>query len=187
MRKIIVQEWITLDGFTADERNNLDFFTSNTLNKYSDEDVLRFMDDIDTILLGRKTYELFVDFWPDTTNNTQIIADKLNSTPRMVVSNTLDKAPWGRWPAAQIIKGDVIEEIRQLKARPGKNIVVWGSISLAQSLMKENLVDEYHFRLCPTAIGSGRPFFPPMTSYLNLKLAGFKKYESGLILLQYIP
>ena len=98
MRKIILQEWISLDGFDVDASNSIIFFTSSGLNKYSDDDVLQFMEGIDSILLGRKTYELFVDFWPAATNDVEVIADKLNSTPKLVLSNTLNSAPWGSWP-----------------------------------------------------------------------------------------
>ncbi len=187
MRKLILQEWLSLDGFTADQNGKLDFFTSSELNKYSDYDVLKFMDNIDTLLLGRVTYELFADFWPNTTNDTEVIADKLNSTEKFIVSNSITKAPWGKWPEAKIIKGDVANEIRNLKGRPGKNIVLWGSISLAQSLIKENLIDEYHLRICPTAIGAGKPLFPNVADYINLRLIECKKYDSGLILLHYEP
>ncbi len=156
MRKLILQEWLSLDGFTADKNGKLDFFTSSELNKYSDNDILKFMDNIDTILLGR-TYELFVDFWPNATTDIEVISDKLNNTDKIIFSNSLTKAPWGKWSAAKIIKGSAANEIRNLKAKLGKNMVLWGSISLAQSLIKENLIDEYHLRICPTAIGATPP------------------------------
>lgn len=187
MRKVILQEWLSLDGFTADKNGKLDFFTTSELNKYSDDDVLKFMDNIDTILLGRITYELFVDFWPNATTDIEVISDKLNNTQKIIFSNSLTRAPWGKWPDAKIIKGLATNEIRNLKAKPGKNLVLWGSISLAQSLIKENLIDEYHLRICPTAIGAGRPLFPDLPDYFNLKLIDFKKYDSGMILLHYEP
>jgi len=174
MRKLILQEWLSLDGFTADKNGKLDFFTTDELNKYSDDDVLKFLENIDTILLGRVTYELFVDFWPKATTDVEIIADKLNATDKIVFSNTIKKAPWGKWPEANVIHGDAVHEIRNLKSRPGKNMVLWGSITLAQSLIKENLIDEYHLRVCPTAIGSGRSLFPVVTDYINLNSRNLK-------------
>ena len=187
MRKVILQEWLTIDGFTADRNGNLDFVTSPEFNKYSDEDVLKFMDTIDTILLGAVTYKLFVDFWPAATTQTEIIADKLNSTPKIVFSKSLTNAPWGKWPDATIVKTNASDEIRKLKSQSGKNMVLWGSISLAQSLIKDNLIDEYHLRICPIAIGIGKSLFPGTIDTLNLKLVEFKKYDSGLVLLQYEP
>ena len=84
MKKLIVQEWLSLDGFAEDSNGKLDFFPSTEANKYADENQLKFMETIDTILLGRKTYELFADFWPNATTDKEIVADKLNETPKVV-------------------------------------------------------------------------------------------------------
>jgi len=187
MRKLILQEWVSLDGYAADKNGQLDFFPSTESNRYADLDQLQFMENIDTILLGRITYELFVDFWPDATTDKEIIADKLNSTHKIVCSNTLEDAPWGKWPGAQVIAGDAVNTVRKLKEQEGKNIVLWGSISLAQSLIKENLVDEYHLQICPTMVGSGRPLFPDLNSYKNFHLVNFKHYDTGMMFLHYEP
>ncbi len=143
------------------------------------------MDDIDLILPGRKTYELFVDFWLRATSDAGVITDKLNRTAKAIVSNTLTIANWGNWPGPVLIKGNIITEIRKIKEAAGKNIVLSGSIALAQSLMEENLIDEYHFRICPVALGAGKPFFPRTGHCKNLQLTAFKNYEPGLVLLEY--
>ena len=187
MRKLILEEWISLDGYAADINGKLDFFPSTEENKYSDQDQLKFLDTIDTILLGRVTYELFVEFWPAATTAQEIIADKLNSLPKIVFSNTLKKAPWGKWPDAEIVSGNAVDEIRKLKEKEGKNMVLWGSISLAQSLIKDNLVDEYHIQVCPKIIGGGRALFPPLNSYADLKLVDIRKYDTGVMYLHYEP
>jgi len=187
MRKLILEEWVSLDGYAEDKNGKLDFFPSTGNNKFSDNDQLKFMEGIDTILLGRKTYDLFVEFWPTATTDTEIIADKLNSTPKVIFSNNLKSAPWGNWPEAEVISGDAIEEIKKLKNKDGKNIVLWGSITLAQALMNENLIDEYHLQICPTIVGGGRPLFPTAESYKNLELINLKKYDTGVIFLQYVP
>jgi len=187
MRKLILEEWVSLDGYVADKNGKLDFFTNLTpeQNKYSDADQLKFLETIDTILLGRKTYELFVEFWPTATTDKEVIADKLNETKKIVFSNTLSKAPWGKWPPVEIINGDAVEAIRELKSLPGKNLVLWGSISLAQSLMKENLVDEYHIQLCPVVIGSGRTLFTDLRDYRHLHLVDLRRYDTGTVFLNY--
>lgn len=185
MRKVILQEWLTLDGYAVDSNGNIDFVTSTEFNKNSDEDVLQFMETVDTILLGAITYKLFVDFWPTATTDVEIIADQLNSTPKTVFSTSLTKAPWGKWPEATIIRTDACDAIRQLKVQPGKNMVLWGSISLAQSLIKANLIDQYHLRICPVTVGGGRLLFPVDNHSRNFSLIEFKKYASGLISLQY--
>ena len=187
MRKVILQEWVTIDGFAAGPNGETDFVASPEFNKSSDDDVLRFMDTIDTILLGAVTYRLFVDFWPATTTDTEIIADKLNATPKIVFSKTLDKAPWGKWDEAVVVKKSATEEIIKLKKQPGKSMVLWGSISLAQSLMKVGLIDEYQLRICPVAIGNGKQLFPDDIGTLNMKHLETKTYDSGMVLLRYQP
>ena len=189
MRKLIIEEWISLDGFVADKDGGLDFFTNLTSeqNKYSDADQLKFIESIDTILLGRKTYDLFVGFWPTATTDQEVIADRLNGTPKIVFSNTIDKAPWGKWPAATVKTGDAAKIIRELKTKTGNDMVVWGSISLVQSLMKENLIDEYHLQLCPIILGGGRALFSPPLNSTQLSLKEVRKYETGTIFLNYVP
>lgn len=187
MRKLIVEEWISLDGYAEDKNGALDFFPSTEANKFSDEDQLKFLDSVDAILLGRKTYELFVDFWPTEKSANEIIADRLNEIPKMVVSNTIKKAPWGNYAEAQILSGNAIDEIRKLKSQSGKNIVVWGSISLAQDLFKANLIDELHLQICPTAVGGGKLLFPDMPVYNELQLVKVKQYDTGVVNLHYIP
>jgi len=187
MRKLILEEWMSLDGFVADKNGQLDFFTNLTpeQNKYSDQDQLKFLENVDTILLGRKTYELFADFWPSATTDKEIIADKLNQTDKVVFSNTLTKAPWGKWKDCKVIGGHAADAIRQLKSLPGKDMVMWGSISLAQSLMKEGLIDEYHIQLCPVVTGGGRPLFTQEINETKLTLSEVRKYDTGTVFLSY--
>ena len=187
MRKLILEEWMSLDGYVADKNGQLDFFTNLTpeQNKYSDADQLKFLETIDTILLGRKTYELFVAFWPSATTDKEAIADKLNETEKIVFSNTITKAPWGQWPEAEIIAGEAVAAIKKLKSLPGKDMVMWGSISLAQSLMRENLIDEYHIQLCPVITGGGRSLFQEQMNLAQLKLLELRQYNTGTVFLNY--
>jgi dihydrofolate reductase len=187
MRKLILEEWMSLDGYVTDKNNQLNFFTDLTpeQNTFSDNDQLKFLETIDTILLGRKTYELFVDFWPSATTDKEVIADKLNETKKIVFSNTLTTAPWGQWTEAEIISDNSIAAIRELKLHQGKDMVLWGSISLAQSLMKENLIDEYHIQLCPVLTGGGRNLFPYEMDYGKLNLLEVRQYNSGTVFLNY--
>ena len=187
MRKLILEEWMSLDGYVSDKNDQLDFFTNLTpeQNKYSDQDQLKFIESIDTILLGRKTYELFADFWPTATTDKEVIADKLNETNKIVFTNTLVKAPWGKWKEAKVINGEALSAIRNLKSLPGKDMVIWGSISLAQSLMKENLIDEYHIQLCPVLTGGGRCLFSNQIDFTRFTLSEVRKYDTGTVFLNY--
>jgi dihydrofolate reductase len=105
------------------------------------------------------TYRMFAAYWPEQTSETQAIADALNATPKVVFSSTLESAPWGSWEAARVVSGSAAEEVRRLKAEPGKDMVVWGSLALSDSLMREGLVDEYRLQVCPVVLGRGKRLF----------------------------
>jgi dihydrofolate reductase len=185
MRKLILEQWLSLDGFAEDKNGKLDFFPDPSIDKFSDAEQLQFLDTVDTILLGRRTYELFVDYWPQATIDKEIIADRLNELPKLVFSNSLEAAPWGDWQPARIVRGDAIAEIRRLRSGSGKNMVLWGSLTLAQQLIKQDLVDEYHLQICPAAVGGGRALFPDLEGYSRLKLVWTRTYNTGVVLLKY--
>ena len=184
MRKVIFEEWLSLEGYAADANNGLSFMESMKLVKYSDDEQLEFLNGIDAILLGANTYRLFVDFWPTATNDIEIIADKLNSIPKFIFSRSMQKAPWGKWPDATLIHTDAVEAVKKMKSQKGKDMVLWGSISLAQSFMRENLIDEFRLRICPVVLGGGRALFES-TGKMNLELIDSRTYPSGLVQLKY--
>ena len=187
MRKLILEEWLTLDGYAADRDGGLGFFPTTEANKHSDRDQLEFLDGVDTILLGRRTYELFVDFWPTATTDQEIIADRLNALPKVVFSNTLREAPWGKWAPARVVPGDAVAEIRRMKAQDGKHMALWGSLSLARDLMAADLIDEYHLQYCPTILGGGRALFLDLPDSLNLERVSLRTYDTGVVFLHYEP
>src|SRR5215204_2886195 len=98
MRKLIFQEFLSLDGYAADKDHSTKFFEAPEFSQDSDDDLLEEMNRFDTILLGANTYKMFVDFWPSAETSEQIVADKLNIIPKVVFSNTLKEAPWGNGP-----------------------------------------------------------------------------------------
>jgi dihydrofolate reductase len=187
LKKVILQEFITLDGFVADRKGGVNFFDflAGEGGREVDEDLLEFIGTIDTILLGANTYRMFVDFWPNATTVTEIVADRLNATPKIVFSKTLTKAPWGTWEDAKVVASDTTTKIEELKQGPGKDMVIWGSISLAQSLMKEKLIDEYELRICPVVLGDGLKLFPDDLRVGHLNLLETKTYKNGLVFLRY--
>lgn len=144
------------------------------------------MERFDSILLGANTYKMFVDFWPQVDSNQEIVADKLNSIPKFVFSKTLSEAPWGKWPAATLISDDAVTAIRKMKEQSGRDMVLWGSISLAQDLMKTDLIDEYQLRIVPVFLGGGSLLFTERNQ-LDLSLIQSKTYSSGLLLVHYRP
>ena len=185
MRKLIAEEWISLDGFAVDKQGSLDFFPTTEENRYADERQLKFLDTVDMILLGRKTYELFVDYWPTVSTEKELIADKLNEIPKVVISNSLERAPWGSWAPATIMSGDAVSAIRRLKQLPGKNIILWGSISLLQSLVKADLIDQYRMQICPSIVGGGRALFDAAEQYKSLTVVEQGVTPSGVVYVHY--
>jgi dihydrofolate reductase len=187
MRKIILQEFVTIDNFAAGPNGETDFIMSlqGMPRKDMDNDMLDFIDTVDTILMGSVTYKMFAGYWPNATTDTNPIADKLNATPKIVFSQTLDSAPWGKWGDAKVVKSDAASEIDRLKQLPGKNMVVWGSISLSHSLIKAGLIDEYQLRVMPVVLGKGKQLFPEDAGRFDMKLVETKTYDSGMAVLRY--
>lgn len=179
-----MQEWLSADGFAADANGTTDFFENIKWSIDSDEDILKDMDTIDTILLGANTYRLFVNYWPEADPQKEIIANRLNETRKLVFSSSLENANWGTWESPELVKADAIATIKKLKNEPGKNMILWGSISLAQSLLAARLIDEIEIRTLPILLGTGRPLFKesPATKLATLVV---KKYESGISLVRY--
>jgi dihydrofolate reductase len=190
MRKVILQEFVTLDGLAAGRNGSVDFVPASTKDDRSfGQEQSALMEVIDTILLGRVTYQMFAAYWPEITEGEEkSFADKLNATPKIVFSKTLARAPWGKWPDATIVRNNAADEVAKLKEQSGKDMVIWGSISLAQSLIEDRLIDEYRLVFCPVVLGNGRPLFRDGDeSSLDLKPSKTKALDRGAVLLQYIP
>jgi dihydrofolate reductase len=177
MSKLTVQEFVTIDGFAAAPDDALDFMPAGgrtPADPQIERDQLRFIkDEVDTMLLGRTTYQIFIDYWPTATADNEIIADELNALSKDVASRTLDHAPWGdRGDEATIVR-DGVEAAAALRRQSGKGVVVWGSLTLAQSLMRAGLVDECQLYLCPSVLGAGKPLFAPDAGLQAMRLLGY--------------
>jgi dihydrofolate reductase len=184
-RKLILEEWLSLDGHVSDKEGKLDFFARHVRESYTTAYRTELLDSIDTILFGRKTYTQFAALWPERPVEKDVLAEKINTLDKIVFSASLEKAPWGRWKEASIADGNPAEKITQLKSSAGKNMILWGSITLAQTLIKKNLVDEYHLHICPVLTGGGRKLFADETEPVGLSLLDTKQFDNGLVLLKY--
>lgn len=110
-------------------------------------------------------------------------ADKMNSIPKFVASTTLEKTEWN----ANLIKGNIVEEISKLKEQPGQNLLIYGSGELIQTLMQHDLIDEYHFIINPVIVGSGKRLFKDQSNTKALKLIETITTSSGVVILSYQP
>lgn len=187
MRNLILQEFVSVDGMAAGPNGSVDFITAATTGDQSfGRRQSGFLDSIDAMLLGRVTYEMFAGYWPKVTSGDEKeFADKLNATPKFVFSKSLNRAPWGDWEEATIVKANATREIEKLKQQPGKDMVIWGSISLAQSLMNEGVIDEYQLIVCPVVLVEGRRLFDEHVSPGEMHLLSTRSFDRGTVLLSY--
>ena len=178
MRRIIVSEFVTLDGvMETPEKWSFPFQNEETA-KFKLEELCA----SDALLLGRATYQIFARSWPSRKGE---LAEGMNSIAKYVVSTTLDQPIWNN--AHQIKATDrVIEEVLKLKGQPGQDILVLGSGLLLKALMAHGLVDEYRLMLHPIVLGSGRLLFTE-SSQAALELVETRTFRTGMVLLQYQP
>ncbi len=182
MRKLIVSEWMTLDGvFDGDTMKDWFMpFDSEARKIY----IIETMEACDAILMGRTTYEMLAPYWSPLKNNEDGLADKINSVQKYVVSSSLKKANWNN---TDIIKENVAEVVATLKLLPGNAIHIIGSASLIQTLMKADLIDEYRFLVHPIIIGSGKRFFKDGMKTEGLKIVKTSTIDKGVTLHCYQP
>ncbi|MGA2766477.1 MAG: dihydrofolate reductase family protein [Spirochaetia bacterium] len=186
MRKLIASTFLSLDGFTVGQNEDMGWVMNNfneEMGKYAGD----LMSSMDAILLGRVTYQIMINFWPANTEATAPGADKMNNTPKVVFSRTLDKADWGKYKNARVVKDNVAQEIAKLKQQPGKNMVIYGSANLVQGLTRLGLIDEYQILVHPILLGAGKPLFAGLSQPVNLKLTKSETYKNGVVVLYYQP
>jgi dihydrofolate reductase len=185
MRKLIVQQWVTVDNIAAEEDGGLSFVPGEPFDDEITDDpfknsLMGFIDSVDTMILGANTYNLSKGYWPYADDQGEY-GRKLNNLTKFVVSSKLDEAPWGDFPAATVTR-DPVATIRELKEQSGKDIWLWGSLKLMQSLLDACVVDEVRMLVCPASRGKGRRVFEDRQ---DLKLAEATGFENGVVLLRY--
>lgn len=188
MGKIIVEQIVSLDGYAEDARGSIDFFDAEVsrINE-ADADQLRMVSGIAAIVLGRRTYQLFADYWPSADPVAEPIAIPLNERPKYVVSSTLVSAPWGRHAPAEILRGDGVAAMRGLRERLAGDLIIWGSLTLTDALLRAGAVDVLRLRIVPVLLGRGRSFAPPDLGPRRLSLATARSFAGGLVVLEYGP
>jgi dihydrofolate reductase len=190
MRKIVVSEFVSLDGVIqapggADEDTEGGFAHGGWTQPYWHDDIgthfFQEMSESDALLLGRKTWQGHGGaFEPMAAGDP--FGDVMNTIPKYVVSTTLTTA--AAWRNSTLITGNVVEEVRALKAQPGKSIYIDGSSVLVQTLAQHDLVDEYSLLVYPVVLGGGKKLFPDGVR-LNLRLIESRPFPSGVVLMRY--
>lgn len=181
MRKVVVSNLVTLDGFFEGLNGNLDWFVV-------DEEFFDYVNEmfksVDTILFGRKTYQMMESYWPAAEDNDPTITHLMNKLPKIVFTKTLEKAEWNN---SKIIRENLEEEIHEMKKLPGKDMVIFGSGDIVSFLTNRGLIDEYRIILNPVILGEGNPMFKNINDKVKLNLFKTKKLKSGVIILYYQP
>lgn len=191
---------VSLDGFAAGPNGEFDWpLADEEFEQHANE----LLDTADTLLLGRNTYQMFASYWPTALSNPtgtmkgsegaefavptsasavhEAVARKMNSHSKIVFSRTLKRVKWSN----STLVGELVpEDVAAMKQREGKNMLLLGSIDLAQSFMRHGLIDEYRVWVNPIVLGTGKPLFGKMDRR-KLELVGTRSFRSGLLELHY--
>jgi dihydrofolate reductase len=190
MAKLVVGAFLSVDGVMQapsgpDEDPSGGFTHGGWSVGYWDEAmsriIVRWTEQADALLLGRKTYEIFAAYWPRVSDEDPIAA-KLNSVRKYVASTTLGHVEWNN---STLIDGDVADAVARLKDEPGGEIQVHGSWDLIQTLVKHDLVDEYRLWLFPVLLGSGKRLFGDGTTPGGLELLDSTASGTGVVITRY--
>ena len=174
---------VSLDGYLEGPGGELDWhIVDKEFFDYA-EDMLN---SVDCILFGRKTYEMMAAYWPtpDVKLNDPVIANKMNTLPKIVFSKTLTSV---QWENSSLIGDHIQETILNLKGQTGKDMVILGSGSIVSAFTKMGLIDEYRIIINPVILGAGKLQFTGNLDKKMLKLADVKKFSSGIVTLYYQP
>jgi dihydrofolate reductase len=183
MRKIILMMSVSLDGFIEGPDRELDWhLIDDELHTHFNRE----LGAMGAFLGGRVTYELMAGFWPtadaDPTSPAPMVefARIWRDMPKIVYSRTLEQAGWN----TTVVRDVVAEEVMELKAQPGGDLVLGGA-DIAATFMRHDLIDEYRLYVHPVVIGRGKPLFPASNTKINLRLAETRTFGSGVVLLRY--
>ena len=183
MRKVFLFMMVTLDGFFEGPDHEIDW---HNVDEEFNEFAIDQLNEVDTLLFGRVTYEGMASYWPTqlAKEDDPVVADKMNTVPKLVFSKTLDKAEWNN---SRLVKEHIAEEVSKLKQQQGRDLAIFGSSDLTASLLEMGLVDELRIMVNPVVLGKGKTLFKGIDEKVNLKLLKTKTFHSGNILLYYQP
>jgi dihydrofolate reductase len=176
---------LSLDGFAAGPNGELDWIS---YDEELEEHAEYIVSTVGSPLYGRVTYQMMEGYWPTVLQDTAATKHDLDharwveDVEKIVFSETLEKVEWNN---TKLINDNIAEEILKLKQQPGKDLVIFGSPSLARSLMHSGLIDAYRLTVNPVVLGSGIPLFADVEGKINLTLVNAKTFRSGVVALHY--
>jgi len=185
VRTLAITQNITVDGSIEmlgtwfDPQGQADVDNSDLLQELHRQDSTA-----DGFLVGRRTFEDLRGYWPQQTDDATGVTDYLNQVQKYVISSTMTDA---KWQNSTILSGDPVERVRELKEKPGQDIVVTGSITLCHTLLEAGLVDEYRLFVYPVVQGRGRRLFPEGFEVPEVRLLEAKAFRCGITYSRYAP
>lgn len=188
MRKLVVISFLTLDGVMQSpggkvEDTEGDFkYGGWQVPFFEDDDVSEDLGKAGALLLGRKTYDIFASYWPTVGKSVEWYGAFMNNITKYVASKTMHKTEWQN---SILLEGDVAEAVARLKGEAGNDIYVFGSGNLSQTLMRQNLIDEYLLMIHPTVLGRGKRLFQQDSPKQDLELLKSKTTKNGVLALTY--
>ena len=186
MQKLTVFNHISLDGYFVDASGGMSWAHAGMLDPEWNAFVAENATGDGTLVFGRVTYDLMISYWPTpmAKQNDALIADRMNSLPKIVFSRTMDKASWNN---TKLVKGDLATEVRKLKQESGGGMVILGSGSIVSQLAQAGLIDSYQFVVNPIVLGKGRTMFDGVKDKLNLKPTRSRAFGNGNVFVCYEP
>ncbi len=183
MRRVLFFMMITVDGYYAGPNGDIDW---HNVDGEFNEFAIAQLNEADTLLFGRSTYELMASYWPTpaAVQDDPEVAGKMNSLSKIVFSTTLERATWQN---TRLIKGGIAAEVARLKQEPGKAMLILGSSQLATAFIDQGLLDEARLMVNPVALGRGKSVFAGIKDRLKLRLTKTRTFGSGNVLLCYEP
>ncbi len=185
MRRLVVFNQISLDGFFVDQNGDMSWAKAGNddeFNAFTTENAKGG----GTLIFGRVTYELMAGFWPtpQAQQMLPVVAERMNNLEKVVFSKTLKKLAWTN---ARLAKRDLLAEIRKLKAESGPGLVIMGSGTIVSQLSTQGVIDEYQFVQIPIVLGRGRTMFDGLDHPLRMKLVNSRTFRNGKVFLSYEP
>jgi dihydrofolate reductase len=180
MRNLAVQMYMSVDGVMEAPEQWSSRYWTDAHERYAFERLSK----ADALLLGRTTYTEFADAWPSRTDDA--FADRMNDIKKYVLSTTLRDEDL-RWNNSQVIKGDVVEALSELKQQPGEDILLYGSRELFNTLLDHQLIDDFRLWVFPVVLGSGKRLFREDNSPNALRLSDTRTFDTGVAILVFRP
>jgi dihydrofolate reductase len=186
MRKLIVFNHVSLDGYFVDANNSMMWAKSNQNDPEWNTFVADNAKGDGTLVFGRVTYQMMASYWPTpmAAQHSPDVAERMNKLSKIVFSRTLDQVSWSN---TTLIKGDLVTEMKRLKQQPGEGLAILGSGTIVSQLAQAGLIDEFQVVVNPLVLGKGRTMFEDIKDKLNLKLTKTRAFGNGNVYLCYAP